>query len=43
MEEKVGHCCDCHKEIFCLNGFLHGVVDDHKNLYCFDCAERKKP
>lgn len=37
MRELVGRCSVCHKEIYCLNGFLNG---EYKNnvLYCFECA-----
>ncbi|MFB4163502.1 hypothetical protein ACE1TI_06575 [Alteribacillus sp. JSM 102045] len=41
MKEKVGSCYICGKEILCLNGFLNGVVDECKHLFCFDCAEEK--
>jgi hypothetical protein len=38
MEELVGFCTDCGKPIYCLNGFLNGVVIDGKGtIYCFHC------
>lgn len=41
MRELIGQCEICHKDIFCLNGFLNGV---HKNnhLYCFECIDTVK-
>lgn len=41
MKELVGNCCECQKEIYCLDGFLNGVVEA-KKVYCFDCYEAKK-
>ncbi|WP_185819715.1 hypothetical protein [Salibacterium salarium] len=38
MKEIVGNCTDCGKEVMCLDGFLHGVVDKFGALYCFNCA-----
>jgi hypothetical protein len=38
MKELVGNCCECKKEIYCLDGFLNGVVKD-KNIYCFECFD----
>ncbi|SFE32470.1 hypothetical protein [Alteribacillus iranensis] len=40
MKEKVGHCSRCGKEVFCLDGFLNGVLDEEKNLFCFECADQ---
>ncbi|EIJ83807.1 hypothetical protein MGA3_00870 [Bacillus methanolicus MGA3] len=43
MKEFIGFCSECGKQIFCLDGFLNGVVsDDKKRLYCFQCSEKKK-
>ncbi|MFS0864216.1 hypothetical protein [Fredinandcohnia sp. 179-A 10B2 NHS] len=40
MKELVGNCSDCGKEIYCLEGFINGVVsDDKKELRCFVCAD----
>jgi hypothetical protein len=38
MKELIGNCSNCHKEIYCENGFLNGVHEDGK-LTCFPCAE----
>ncbi|WP_179107182.1 hypothetical protein [Sediminibacillus massiliensis] len=40
MEEFVGKCQKCGKEIYCENGFLNGVTSEG-NLYCFQCSEGK--
>ncbi|WP_449539434.1 hypothetical protein [Ferdinandcohnia sp. Marseille-Q9671] len=40
MKELVGNCAECDKEIYCLEGFINGVVlEDKKGILCFDCAE----
>jgi len=39
MRELVGTCNSCGKEIFCLDGFLNGVISTQKAIYCFDCYE----
>jgi hypothetical protein len=41
MDEFVGFCSDCGKPIYCLNGFLNGVVIDGKGtLHCFYCHKK---
>lgn len=43
MKEFVGTCKDCEKEIYCLDGFINGVVlEDKKGILCFDCAEENQ-
>ncbi|MEH7235504.1 hypothetical protein [Bacillus sp. JJ1562] len=43
MKEFVDTCKECEKEIYCLVGFINGVVlDDKKGILCFDCAEKKQ-
>ncbi|WP_240377664.1 hypothetical protein [Bacillus piscicola] len=42
MRELVGECAVCGKEVFCLDGFLNGVVDEEKKLLCFECTDEKK-
>jgi hypothetical protein len=39
MKEKVGECMKCQKEIYCLDGFLNGVVLDNGDVVCFDCDD----
>ncbi|UKS29189.1 hypothetical protein LOZ80_09740 [Paenibacillus sp. HWE-109] len=39
MQELVGHCHNCQKEIYCLDGFFTGVIFTDKTLLCFTCAE----
>jgi hypothetical protein len=41
MKEIVGSCVDCHKDVYCMDGFLNGVKEDGK-LLCFDCADEEK-
>lgn len=41
MKELVGNCCECGKKIYCLDGFLNGVVEA-KKIFCFDCIELSK-
>jgi hypothetical protein len=38
MQELVGLCKECNKNIYCNDGFINGVVLDDKSLICFDCA-----
>ena len=40
MKELVGHCNECGKEIYCIDGFLNGIVERSTGtLLCFDCDE----
>ncbi|EKE31127.1 MULTISPECIES: hypothetical protein [Salimicrobium] len=41
MEEFVGYCASCGKEVYCKDGFLDGIVTEDKQLYCFTCGEDK--
>ncbi|MBM7605556.1 hypothetical protein JOC75_003579 [Metabacillus crassostreae] len=38
MVEKVGVCLKCNKTVYCIDGFLNGVVNDAQ-VYCFECLE----
>ncbi|MBP1964407.1 alpha-D-ribose 1-methylphosphonate 5-phosphate C-P lyase [Paenibacillus aceris] len=40
MQEFVGTCKTCGKQIFCREGFLDGVVLEDKSLICFACLEQ---
>jgi hypothetical protein len=40
MEEYIGECFTCRRPVYCLNGFLDGVVSEGK-VYCFECAESR--
>ncbi len=42
MKEHVGKCSLCEKEIYCLDGFLDGVVSEDRALYCFECAAKQE-
>ncbi len=39
MEEFVGTCTYCGKDIYCKDGFLNGVLDEEQMVLCYDCAE----
>lgn len=39
MKELVGTCEACKKEVYCLNGFLNGIVKEDGKLLCFECEE----
>ncbi|MDP4551413.1 hypothetical protein Q9251_11025 [Alkalihalobacillus macyae] len=39
MKERVGECANCHKPIYCLDGFLDGVISENRALYCFSCKD----
>lgn len=42
MREFVGRCTHCQKVIFCLEGFLNGVVISEKELICFECVDNQE-
>jgi hypothetical protein len=42
MEEKVGYCKICGKELFCENGFLNAALEKDHTLVCFPCEEKRK-
>ena len=37
MKELIGPCTMCGKEIYCLDGFLNGVIQEDGTVVCFDC------
>jgi hypothetical protein len=39
MQELVGECKACKKQIFCHDGFIDGVVLDDNTLLCFECFD----
>ncbi|GIM46747.1 hypothetical protein DNHGIG_22960 [Collibacillus ludicampi] len=39
MREAVGRCIRCTKEVYCSDGFLHGIVLDSSHILCFTCRE----
>ena len=39
MQELVGTCHICGKNLHCLDGFFNGQFNNDKKLLCFDCAE----
>lgn len=40
MQELVGQCKECKKQIFCKDGFINGIVLEDKSLICFDCFNK---
>jgi hypothetical protein len=40
--EHVGVCHRCNKDIYCLNGFLNGIIDDEGRLTCLDCSHKEQ-
>ncbi|UVI28940.1 hypothetical protein [Paenibacillus spongiae] len=38
MQELVGRCKQCGKDIYCNDGFINGVVQEDQTLLCFDCS-----
>ena len=42
MQELVGLCKECNKQIFCNDGFLNGIVLDDQSLLCFDCSDKEQ-
>jgi hypothetical protein len=41
MQEEVGRCIKCGKTIFCLDGFLNGVVGTNGQITCFSCTQKE--
>lgn len=39
IRELVGKCYVCHKNVYCLDGFLNGVISETKELICNECNE----
>ncbi|MFZ7943093.1 MULTISPECIES: hypothetical protein [Bacillaceae] len=37
MQELVGSCKCCNKDLYCLDGFFNGVHTEESDTYCFDC------
>ncbi|MBO0958213.1 hypothetical protein J1P26_00590 [Neobacillus sp. MM2021_6] len=42
MRELVGICKCCNKDIYCLDGFLNGILTEEKEIHCFECYENHK-
>jgi hypothetical protein len=42
MQELVGKCKSCGKDIYCLDGFLNGIHNDDQHLICFDCEKKEE-
>lgn len=38
MKEHVGVCYKCGKDVYCLDGFLNGIVEDDGQLTCMVCS-----
>jgi hypothetical protein len=39
MEELVGHCANCKRPIYCLDGFFNGIQEEDGEIYCFSCRK----
>ncbi|MCQ6276581.1 hypothetical protein JMM81_16840 [Bacillus sp. V3B] len=42
MKELVGTCCECGKNLYCLDGFFNGVLTAGGKTICFDCTKQKE-
>jgi hypothetical protein len=42
IQELVGTCSVCHKNVYCLDGFLNGVISEAKELFCNECSDEDK-
>lgn len=40
MEEFIGYCVECGKEVYCKGGFLEGVIQENKSLLCMSCSKK---
>ncbi|WP_197468214.1 hypothetical protein [Fictibacillus phosphorivorans] len=41
MNELVGTCGVCGKDLYCTDGFFQGYIIDEKNI-CYTCFEQNK-
>lgn len=39
MKELVGKCAICDKDIYCLDGFFNGAVQEDGSIICFECDQ----
>ena len=42
MKEHVGLCQVCKKDVYCMDGFLDGYVDEDGKLICTDCSHKEQ-
>jgi hypothetical protein len=42
MVEEVGVCTMCNKTVYCIDGFLNGMLNDQSELLCFHCFDENK-
>jgi hypothetical protein len=43
MQELIGQCDVCKKELYCMDGFFQGEMDSTGKLFCYSCyIEEKK-
>ncbi|MED3727563.1 hypothetical protein ABEY69_10425 [Priestia filamentosa] len=40
MKEPVGVCIECKRDIYCLDGFLDGIIIRNGQLICFPCNKK---
>ncbi|MDT3762931.1 hypothetical protein [Priestia filamentosa] len=40
MKELIGVCIECKRDIYCLNGFLDGIIIGNGQLICFPCNKK---
>jgi hypothetical protein len=41
MKEFVGRCKNCEKDIYCLDGFLNGIILENHEVLCFECEKEE--
>ncbi|WCK55819.1 hypothetical protein PP175_07755 [Aneurinibacillus sp. Ricciae_BoGa-3] len=41
MQEYVGDCIKCGRNIYCHDGFIGAVVTEPGKMVCFECMERQ--
>ncbi|WP_164553337.1 hypothetical protein [Brevibacillus marinus] len=39
MKEHVGFCTRCQQDIYCVGGFLQGIILENGKMLCLACAE----
>ncbi|WP_185151532.1 hypothetical protein [Peribacillus simplex] len=39
MDELVGTCVRCARNVYCTAGFLNGILLENKKILCFNCKD----
>ncbi|MBP2241313.1 hypothetical protein J2Z40_001875 [Cytobacillus eiseniae] len=42
MNEFVGQCQQCKKDLYCIDGFFNGIHTDEQQILCFECDKKEE-